>query len=69
MLFFIIILIVLSAYSLLYYVVFSINIQKVVSHNYDLLLVLVMAYLLLAITLFFTTEIIKFKIRKSYFLR
>lgn len=69
MTFFIIILIVLSAYSLLYYVVFPINIQKVVSHNYDLLMVLFMAYLLLAITLFLTSEMIKFKIGKRYFIR
>ena len=69
MTFFIIILIVLSAYSLLYYVVFPINIQKVVSHNYDMLMVLFMAYLLLAITLFLTSEMIKFKIGKRYFIR
>ena len=67
--FFMIILIVLSAYSVLYYVVFPINVQKVVSPNYDLLLVLLMAYLLLAITLFLTSNIIKFKIMKRYFIR
>lgn len=67
--FIIIILFVLSAYSLLYYAVFPINVQKVLSHNYELLLVLLMAYLLLAITLFLTSEIIKFKISKRYFMR
>ena len=66
--FLIIILFVLSSYSLLYYLVFPINVQKVVSHNYDLLLALLAAYLLLAITIFFTSEIIKFKIRKRYFI-
>ena len=66
--FLIIILFVLSSYSLLYYLVFPTNVQKVVSHNYDLLLVLLAAYLLLAITIFFTSEIIKFKIRKRYFI-
>ena len=69
MTFFMIILMVLSAYSVLYYVVFPINVQKVVSPNYDLLLVLLMAYLLLAITLFLTSNIIKFKIMKRYFIR
>ena len=66
--FLIIILFVLSSYSLLYYLVFPTNVQKVVSHNYDLLLALLAAYLLLAITIFFTSEIIKFKIRKRYFI-
>ena len=66
--FLIIILFVLSSYSLLYYLVFPNNVQKVVSHNYDLLLALLAAYLLLAITIFFTSEIIKFKIRKRYFI-
>ena len=66
--FLIIILFILSSYSLLYYLVLTTNIQKVVSHNYDLLLVLLVAYLLLSITIFFTSEIIKFKIRKRYFI-
>ncbi len=66
--FLIIILLVLSSYSLLFYLVFPTNVQKVVSHNYDLLLALLAAYLLLAITIFFTSEIIKFKIRKRYFI-
>lgn len=50
--FLIIILFIFISYSLLYYLVFPIDFQKVVSHNYDLLLVLLMAYSLLVITLF-----------------
>ena len=46
--FLIIILFIFSSYSLLYYLVFPINIQKIASHNYDVLLMLFVAYLLIA---------------------
>lgn len=66
--FLIIILFIFSSYSLLYYLVFPINIQKIASHNYDVLLILFVAYLLIAITIYLTSVIIKIKIRKRYFI-
>ena len=66
--FLIIILFIFSSYSLLYYLVFPINIQKIASHNYDVLLMLFVAYLLIAITIYLTSVIIKIKIRKRYFI-
>lgn len=66
--FLIIILFIFSSYSLLYYLVFPINIQKIASHNYDVLLMLFVAYLLIAITIYLTSVIIKIKIRKRDFI-
>lgn len=66
--FLIIILFIFSSYSLLYYLVFPINIQKIASHNYDVLLMLFVAYLLISITIYLTSVIIKIKIRKRDFI-
>ena len=66
--FLIIILFIFSSYSLLYYLVFPINIQKIASHNYDVLLMLFVAYLLIAITIYLTSVIIKIKFRKRDFI-
>ncbi|MCJ1997055.1 hypothetical protein GYN67_10190 [Lactococcus piscium] len=66
--FLIIILFIFSPYSLLYYLVFPINIKKIASHNYDVLLMLFVAYLLIAITIYLTSVIIKIKIRKRDFI-
>lgn len=66
--FLIIILFIFSSYSLLYYLVFPNNIQKIASHNYDVLLMLFVAYLLIAITIYLTSVIIKIKIRKRDFI-
>ena len=63
-----IILFIFSSYSLLYYLVFPINIQKIASHNYDVLLMLFVAYLLIAITIYLTSVIIKITIRKRDFI-
>ena len=66
--FLIIILFIFSSYSLLYYLVFPINIQKIASHNYDVLLMLFVAYLLISIIIYLTSVIIKIKIRKRDFI-